>query len=181
MSKTKKNKHSNTITKKYDELTSKNTILLNLSYDFGVKRDDITLLDYGMQGVYSIYDNKGIVTYIGQTNCIKHRLLQYLNGSAHIKQIGKLLDTVCLIITFDKWYRDIIESYLIKIYRPIFNIDKNTNWNSYLKTSGLFENIAINKENIKSNYPFPSDPTKLFKFDDRLKHRTFEISRIEKS
>ena len=77
-------------------------------------------------GVYLFKDEKGVIIYIGKANVLKNRVSSYFKGgishSAKVKQMVERIKNIEYIITASEMEALLLESRLVKKYKPYFNI-----------------------------------------------------------
>ncbi len=122
----------------------------------------ISKLEYLPQktGVYKFYDKNGNIIYIGKALNLKNRVLSYFNSSLndrpYVKKMIPLISEVKVVETNNEIESLVLESTLIKKYKPKFNSelkdDKSYAW-IYISTKDTFPTVKIvrniNSEDIK--------------------------------
>lgn len=97
-------------------------------------------------GVYLFKDKNGEIIYIGKAGILKNRVSSYFNKgnsqSAKVRQMVERIDNLEYIITASEMEALLLESRLVKKYKPYFN--------SQLKDDKSYPFIQIAKE---SDYP----------------------------
>ena len=111
-------------------------------------------------GIYQFLDQKKTILYIGKAKNIHNRVSSYLNFSSATKRIKKLISLV-RHIKFIKTHTEVdallLESNLVKKYKPIFNIrlvddksfpyiniSKTEKWPKLRKTRRIYNNNDFN-------------------------------------
>ena len=93
-------------------------------------------------GVYLFKDRNGVIIYIGKANVLKNRVSSYFKGdSSHsdkVRQMVERIDNIEYIITASEMEALLLESRLVKKYKPYFNIQ--------LKDDKSYPFIQITKE-----------------------------------
>ncbi len=146
----------------------------------------ISKLEYLPQktGVYKFYDKNGNIIYIGKALNLKNRVLSYfnssLNGRPYVKKMIPLISEVKVVETNNEIESLVLESTLIKKYKPKFNSelkdDKSYAW-IYISTKDTFPTVKIvrniNSEDIKRGklfgpYPNISSAKRVFTYLRKL-------------
>src|SRR5919205_4286220 len=120
-------------------------------------------------GVYLMKDNSGNIIYIGKAKNLRKRVLSYFSknyesdGSTHHdmnwktqKLVARISD-VEFVTTDNEIEAFLLESNLIKRYRPIFNIElKDQQRYTYLKiTQELFPRLLVARRNRAGEFTGP--------------------------
>jgi excinuclease ABC subunit C len=101
-------------------------------------------------GIYKFYDNKKNVLYVGKALNLRARVNSYFREThvdrPHILKMLPLIDDVETIVTENEVESLILESALIKKYKPKFNVelkdDKSFSW-IYISTHEKFPKVKI--------------------------------------
>lgn len=95
-------------------------------------------------GVYLMHDDKGDVIYIGKAKSLKKRVSSYFRhygfASARLRKLVESIGDISTIRTESEVEALILESKLIKLYQPFFNVD--------LKMNQRYPYIKITKEDF---------------------------------
>src|SRR5918996_2422575 len=114
-------------------------------------------------GVYLMKDNEGVIIYIGKAKNLRKRITSYF--SRHDPNLGwktsRLVDRIAdidFIITDNEIEAYLLESNLIKRYRPIFNIElKDQQRYTYLKiTDERFPRLLVARRNSNGDFQGPN-------------------------
>ena len=121
-------------------------------------------------GVYLMKDNRGNIIYIGKAKNLKNRINNYYNlnnksihthgKDKHFEKTNKMINQVSkidFIITDNEVEAFLLESNLIKRYRPIFNIElKDQQRYTYLKiTDEKFPRLLVARRNRNGEFQGP--------------------------
>src|SRR5918994_279010 len=113
-------------------------------------------------GVYLMKDNEGGIIYIGKAKNLRKRITSYF--SRHDPNLGwktsRLVDRIAdidFIITDNEIEAFLLESNLIKRYRPVFNIElKDQQRYTYLKiTDEAFPRLLVARRNRAGEFTGP--------------------------
>ena len=113
-------------------------------------------------GVYLMKDNEGVIIYIGKAKNLRKRVTSYFRR--HDPNIGwktsRLVDRIAdidFIITDNEIEAFLLESNLIKRYRPVFNIElKDQQRYTYLKiTDEAFPRLLVARRNRAGEFTGP--------------------------
>jgi hypothetical protein len=88
------------------------------------KNDVFTALKRTGGGVYFLYGSGGSLLYIGKTNSFRSRIADHLRGDGRSKLFARQIEMVRLYRVDDGMWRDMLETYCINTYRPIYNSSK---------------------------------------------------------
>lgn len=110
-------------------------------------------------GVYKFFDKKNNILYIGKALNLKSRISSYFKNNhidrPHIQSMIKLIKRFEIIETENDIESLILESNLIKKYKPKFNIDlkddKSFSW-IYISSNEDFPRVSIVHSLNKKNY-----------------------------
>ncbi len=115
-------------------------------------------------GVYIMKNKEGRIIYIGKAKNLRKRVLSYftyghsqeLSNWKTMKLIGKIQD-IDFLVTDNEIEAFLLESNLIKQYRPLFNIDlKDQQRYTYLKISDeLFPRLLVARRNRDGKFMGP--------------------------
>jgi excinuclease ABC subunit C len=113
-------------------------------------------------GVYLMKDNEGVIIYIGKAKNLRKRVTSYFRR--HDPNLGwktsRLVDRIAdidFIITDNEIEAFLLESNLIKRYRPVFNIElKDQQRYTYLKiTDEAFPRLLVARRNRAGEFTGP--------------------------
>src|ERR687898_1061694 len=113
-------------------------------------------------GVYLMKDSEGVIIYIGKAKNLRKRIISYF--SRHDPKLGwktsRLVDRIAdieFVTTDNEIEAFLLESNLIKRYRPVFNIElKDQQRYTYLKiTQELFPRLLVARRNRKGEFNGP--------------------------
>src|SRR5918993_2898025 len=113
-------------------------------------------------GVYLMKDNEGVIIYIGKAKNLRKRVTSYFRR--HDPNLGwktrRLVDRIAdidYIITDNEIEAFLLESNLIKKYRPVFNIElKDQQRYTYLKiTDEKFPRLIVTRRNRNGEFMGP--------------------------
>ena len=113
-------------------------------------------------GVYLMKDNEGVIIYIGKAKNLRKRITSYFRR--HDPNLGwktsRLVDRIAdidFIITDNEIEAFLLESNLIKRYRPVFNIElKDQQRYTYLKiTDEAFPRLLVARRNRAGEFTGP--------------------------
>src|SRR5918993_1354155 len=113
-------------------------------------------------GVYLMKDNEGVIIYIGKAKNLRKRVTSYFRR--HDPNLGwktsRLVDRIAdidFIITDNEIEAFLLESNLIKRYRPVFNIElKDQQRYTYLKiTDETFPRLLVARRNRAGEFTGP--------------------------
>lgn len=113
-------------------------------------------------GVYLMKDNEGVIIYIGKAKNLRKRITSYF--SRHDPNLGwktsRLVDRIAdidFIFTDNEIEAFLLESNLIKRYRPVFNIElKDQQRYTYLKiTDEAFPRLLVARRNRAGEFTGP--------------------------
>ena len=128
--------------------------ILHDSQDINELRKKVLMLPYE-PGVYMMKDNDGKIVYIGKAKNLRKRVLSYFTHRESntsnwktSKLVSKIQD-VDFLVTDNEIEAFLLESNLIKQYRPLFNIDlKDQQRYTYLKISDeKFPRLLVARRN----------------------------------
>ncbi len=134
-----------------------------------MKLTDLELLPL-KPGVYKFFNKEGEILYIGKALNLKNRVKSYFNETLYdrpyVKKMIPLIDTVEIIETNNEIESLVLESALIKEYKPRYNSelkdDKSYIW-IYISTKDVFPTVKIvrniNSKELKRGEifgPYPS-------------------------
>jgi excinuclease ABC subunit C len=118
-------------------------------------------------GVYLMKDDEGNIIYIGKAKSLKKRVLSYFSGASNMdrshgvewktqKLIARISD-IDFVTTENEIEAYLLESNLIKRYRPLFNIElKDQQRYTYLKlTQEPFPRLLVARRNRKGEFSGP--------------------------
>jgi excinuclease ABC subunit C len=113
-------------------------------------------------GVYIMKDNKGTIIYIGKAKNLRKRIASYFSKQ-DIKldwKTSKLVDRIAdldFVVTDNEIEAFLLESNLIKRYRPVFNIElKDQQRYTYLKlTDETFPRLLVARRNRAGEFTGP--------------------------
>jgi excinuclease ABC subunit C len=113
-------------------------------------------------GVYLMKDSEGVIIYIGKAKNLRKRIISYF--SRHDPKLGwktsRLVDRIAdidFVVTDNEIEAFLLESNLIKRYRPIFNIElKDQQRYTYLKiTDEAFPRLLVARRNRAGEFTGP--------------------------
>lgn len=113
-------------------------------------------------GVYLMKDNEGVIIYIGKAKNLRKRVTSYF--SRHDPKLGwktsRLVERIAdvdFVVTDNEIEAFLLESNLIKRYRPIFNIElKDQQRYTYLKiTEEAFPRLLVARRNRAGEFTGP--------------------------
>ncbi|HYX71892.1 MAG TPA: excinuclease ABC subunit UvrC [Nitrososphaera sp.] len=113
-------------------------------------------------GVYLMKDNEGVIIYIGKAKNLRKRVTSYF--SRHDPKLGwktsRLVDRIAdidFVVTDNEIEAFLLESNLIKRYRPVFNIElKDQQRYTYLKiTEEAFPRLLVARRNRTGEFTGP--------------------------
>src|SRR5215211_965108 len=113
-------------------------------------------------GVYLMKDSEGVIIYIGKAKNLRKRIISYF--SRHDPKLGwktsRLVDRIAdidFVVTDNEIEAFLLESNLIKRYRPVFNIElKDQQRYTYLKiTQELFPRLLVARRNRRGEFSGP--------------------------
>jgi excinuclease ABC subunit C len=113
-------------------------------------------------GVYLMKDNEGVIIYIGKAKNLRKRVTSYF--SRHDPKIGwktsRLVERIAdvdFVVTDNEIEAFLLESNLIKRYRPVFNIElKDQQRYTYLKiTEEAFPRLLVARRNRTGEFTGP--------------------------
>lgn len=113
-------------------------------------------------GVYIMKDNKSMIIYIGKAKNLRKRIASYL--SRHDTKLGwktsRLVERIAdldFVVTDNEIEAFLLESNLIKRYRPVFNIElKDQQRYTYLKiTDETFPRLLVARRNRAGEFTGP--------------------------
>ncbi len=129
----------------------------NLKFDFSKIRDGIPK----NPGIYIMKDKDDQIIYIGKAKNLKKRVESYfLNSKKHDWKTGKLVEKIKNIefmITDNEIEAFLLESNLIKKYKPLYNIElKDQQRYTYLKiTHEKFPRLLVARRNRQGEFSRP--------------------------
>lgn len=129
----------------------------NLKFDFFMIRPTIPK----SPGIYIMKDRDGHIIYIGKAKNLKKRVESYfLNDRKHDWKTGKLVDkinSIEFIVTDNEIEAFLLESNLIKKYKPLYNIElKDQQRYTYLKiTNEKFPRLLVARRNRQGEFSRP--------------------------
>lgn len=96
-------------------------------------------------GVYKFYDSNHQILYVGKANNLRNEVKSYFNEELYdrpfVKQMIPFIDDIEIIKTNNEIESLVLESALIKKYKPKYNIDlkddKSYAW-IYISTKDVF-------------------------------------------
>jgi excinuclease ABC subunit C len=135
-------------------------------------------------GIYKFLDEKGEILYIGKATNLRNRVSSYFSNTLYdrprIKQMIPYIKDVSVTETDNEIESLVLESALIKKYKPFYNSDKKDDksyvW-IYISTKDKFPTVKIvrrvNNEEMKRGRlfgPYPSSSTtkRIFTYLRRL-------------
>src|SRR3712207_4140899 len=113
-------------------------------------------------GVYLMKDSEGAIIYIGKAKNLRKRIISYF--SRHDPKLGwktsRLVDRIAdidFVVTDNEIEAFLLESNLIKRYRPVFNIElKDQQRYTYLKiTDETFPRLLVARRNRAGEFTGP--------------------------
>jgi excinuclease ABC subunit C len=113
-------------------------------------------------GVYLMKDNEGVIIYIGKAKNLRKRVTSYF--SRHDPKLGwktsRLVERIAdvdFVVTDNEIEAFLLESNLIKRYRPVFNIElKDQQRYTYLKiTEEAFPRLLVARRNRTGEFTGP--------------------------
>jgi excinuclease ABC subunit C len=113
-------------------------------------------------GVYLMKDSEGVIIYIGKAKNLRKRITSYL--SRHDPKLGwktsrlvSRISDIDFVITDNEIEAFLLESNLIKRYRPVFNIElKDQQRYTYLKiTDETFPRLLVARRNRAGEFTGP--------------------------
>ncbi len=113
-------------------------------------------------GVYLMKDSEGVIIYIGKAKNLRKRIISYF--SRHDPKLGwktsRLVDRIAdidFVVTDNEIEAFLLESNLIKRYRPVFNIElKDQQRYTYLKiTDEAFPRLLVARRNRAGEFTGP--------------------------
>ena len=101
-------------------------------------------------GVYKFYDSNHQILYVGKANNLRNRVKSYFNEELYdrpfVKQMIPFIDDIEIIKTNNEIESLVLESALIKKYKPKYNSDlkddKSYAW-IYISTKDVFPTVRI--------------------------------------
>lgn len=135
-------------------------------------------------GIYKFLDKKKEILYIGKATNLKNRVRSYFSSNLYdrprIKQIIPLIDSVEVIETNNDIESLVLESILIKKYKPFYNTEKKDDksyvW-IYISTKDVFPTVKIvrrltntelKKGRLFGPYPNSSSTKRIFTYLRKL-------------
>jgi excinuclease ABC subunit C len=111
-------------------------------------------------GVYLMKDTKGQIIYIGKAKDLNKRVTSYLTKHDHDAKTARLVEEIAdieFMVTDNETEAFLLESNLIKRYRPVFNIAlKDNSHYSYLKiTDEPFPRLLVARRNRNGEFSGP--------------------------
>lgn len=87
-------------------------------HEFGTKRYTVQ----GKSGVYILMDKRGTVLYVGMSRDLGARLRAHISGYSNVDT--SRLEKIRVLLTQSTSVADMLETYMIRELRPLFNINK---------------------------------------------------------
>jgi excinuclease ABC subunit C len=120
-------------------------------------------------GIYLMKDKTGKIIYIGKAKNLKNRIKSYYNihkntynnNDRNFEKTRRMINKVCeieFVLTDNEIEAFLLESNLIKRYRPIFNIElKDQQRYTYLKiTDERFPRLVVARRNRNGDFQGPN-------------------------
>lgn len=135
-------------------------------------------------GIYKFLDKEKEILYIGKATNLKNRVRSYFSSNLYdrprIKQIIPLIDSIEVIETNNEIESLVLESILIKKYKPLYNTEKKDDksyvW-IYISTKDVFPTVKIvrkvtntelKKGRLFGPYPNSSSTKRIFTYLRKL-------------
>lgn len=94
------------------------------SIRYTTKKDVLSALDRTGGGVYFLYGTADSLLYIGKTVSFRDRIADHIRGLGRSNLFSRQIERIEVYRIDDGMSRDIIETFAITEYRPLYNIDK---------------------------------------------------------